>query len=486
MKMNFRQNCINMIKIFYSFEKFIMEKINEGPQVMSRCRIEKISPPYFRNIIFLMKIIQILKVGKPVNFFTKCKNFLLFLPLLTIRIVNLTIQSGCRIGYQAKELLNRNYRLYLINSQECSISHSSYKVKNKITKTIFKKECKNLFKLYKPLNKILFELKIQIPKWIKLLGMSNYNISFIRNYIYKRSFLWMIKKHKGVSKKMLYSIYFEPGKENFSVLKTNKDILNYGQNSLNNGSLPPNEEKEPSQEENNKQDINNFFNVAKPDLKFINVEKEYNNIINSLNKLDNCNKSGIYLFWLLENPYKCYLGSALDLKRRFKVHFKEAPIKNKHPKFYASVKKHGWSKFGFQIVNFHDKSVLIEHEQLWLSKIFNSEIYAENTLNILKNAYSWLGHKHKEESKILISEKRKGRILSEEHIKNISLGKLGEKHHYFGKNRSIETKLKISSSLKNHPSLIKPMTEEAKLKLSLKNSKGIIMVDKDSKGSVSQ
>lgn len=124
-------------------------------------------------------------------------------------------------------------------------------------------------------------------------------------------------------------------------------------------------------------------------------------------------------------------------------------IKDKHPKFYASVKKHGWSKFGFQIVNFHDKSVLVEHEQLWLSKIFNSEIYAENTLNILKFAYSWLGHKHKEESKILMSasapkvalascrgKSKKGKILSEEHIKNISLGKIGGKHHYFGKNRS--------------------------------------------------
>ena len=71
-------------------------------------------------------------------------------------------------------------------------------------------------------------------------------------------------------------------------------------------------------------------------------------------------------------------------------------------------------------------------------------------------------------------------VACAEHIKNISLGKIGEKHHYFGKNRSIETKLKISLSLKNHPSLMKPMTEEAKLKLSLKISKGIIMVDKNS------
>ena len=94
--------------------------------------------------------------------------------------------------------------------------------------------------------------------------MSSYYISFIRNYIYKISFLWAIKKHKRVSKKILYSKYFESvpdgRKENFSVLKTNKDILNYGQNNLNNGSKSTNEENEPLQarpyresEKNNKQ-----------------------------------------------------------------------------------------------------------------------------------------------------------------------------------------------------------------------------------------
>lgn len=88
-------------------------------------------------------------------------------------------------------------------------------------------------------------------------------------------------------------------------------------------------------------------------------------------------------------------------------------------------------------------------------------------------------HLRQEGSKIIMSLKKKGVKLSEEHIKNISLGKLGEKHHNFGKNLSIETRLKISSSLKNHPSLMKPMGEKAKLIISKKNSRDIIMVDKD-------
>lgn len=58
--------------------------------------------------------------------------------------------------------------------------------------------------------------------------------------------------------------------------------------------------------------INNFFSLAKPDLIFHNIENEYQNILNQLHHLS----PGIYLFWNLENPYKCYLGSSLNLKLR--------------------------------------------------------------------------------------------------------------------------------------------------------------------------
>lgn len=124
--------------------------------------------------------------------------------------------------------------------------------------------------------------------------------------------------------------------------------------------------------------------------------------------------------------------------------------------------------------------MLAQREQFWLNKIFNTLVYKENTLNILDNAKNWLGHKHHENSKILMSLKKKGKKLSLEHRKNISLGKLGDKHQYYGQKRTIETKLKISLSLKNHPSLTKPLKEETKFKLSLSNSKIINLVDRDS------
>jgi hypothetical protein len=80
-----------------------------------------------------------------------------------------------------------------------------------------------------------------------------------------------------------------------------------------------------------------IFNIANPDLKFINVEKEYKNITIKLNSL---NSGGIYLFWLLDNPSKCYLGSAINLRKRFMVHYNNSLKNNNHPKFYSCVKKY--------------------------------------------------------------------------------------------------------------------------------------------------
>jgi hypothetical protein len=277
MKMNSRQNCIIMIGIFYSFEKFIPGIINEGLHITSRCRIEKISPPFLESYSLSLKIIQILKVGKPVKMFLISVTLLLIQPFFLAinfqanlkRIVLNTIQSGCRIGYQANELLNRNYRLFLINSKECRINHSSYNKNinyifkhfystqitnnsdnfnfntephnkrsksfvSKESKNLFKKECKNIFQINKSLNIILFELQKQIPRWIFLLGLSNKNINFIRFFIRQISWSWVLKKHKKVSKNKLYNMYFESSSGlNFSLLKSNKDIINFKNINLN-------------------------------------------------------------------------------------------------------------------------------------------------------------------------------------------------------------------------------------------------------------
>ena len=138
-------------------------------------------------------------------------------------------------------------------------------------------------------------------------------------------------------------------------------------------------------------------------------------------------------------PSKCYIGSAINLKRRFNTHYKSYK-NNKHPKFYSCVNKYSWSNFGFKIIEIIDNNeVLLNREQFWLDVLFHCPFYSKNTLNLSQFSTSWKGNKHTLQSKFLISLAKKGQILTEEHRKNISLGKLGEKHHYYGKKRTLET-----------------------------------------------
>lgn len=139
-----------------------------------------------------------------------------------------------------------------------------------------------------------------------------------------------------------------------------------------------------------------IFNIANPDLKFINVEKEYKNITIKLNSL---NSGGIYLFWLLDNPSKCYLGSAINLRKRFMVHYNNSLKNNNHPKFYSCVKKYKWSKFGFLVVELDkNKTIFREKENIWLNKMFNDCALRYNILNILKLGNNWLNYKHSEKN----------------------------------------------------------------------------------------
>lgn len=126
--------------------------------------------------------------------------------------------------------------------------------------------------------------------------------------------------------------------------------------------------------------LDDIFNLVSQDWRSMIAEKEYQNILNKLNSLSS---GGIYLFWLLDDPSKCYVGSAINFKKRFYTHYNNSLINNNHPKFYNCVKKYGWSKFGFQIVELvDDKSLLIEKENIILNKIFNNPSLMDNTLNI--------------------------------------------------------------------------------------------------------
>lgn len=520
MKMNSRQNCIIMIGNFYSFadrpraawsgdiyEKFIPEIINEGPHNTSRCSIEKISPPFLESFSLSLKIIQILKVGKqnlfhwyrprgsiychPISLLgVIINNFNSWAPLkggnklyplhqktASSSVVFLNLFSVLPVfPFQFSKFYSRLRKVNLtpLAMRVNHIDPSKIDYHNK--KKDFRCECKNIFKLHKSYDQIKSELNILISRYagILFLGNSYKSLSFMKHYLRKRSWLWAKKKHKKVGKNILYNYYFKNNEFKVSAASLQgggdgAQTLAFGARSLR--ARVAGESTEVAAPEGQHKSLGAPLSHSWPsgspltlrgsqDLLFINVEKEYQNIINKLNSLSS---GGIYLFWLLDEPTKFYLGSAINLKKRFYTHYNNSLINNNHPKFYNCVKKYGWSKFGFQIVELiDDKSLLIEKENIILNHIFNNPSLMDNTLNILKFGNSWLNNKHSDKTKKLISDKMKGKKLS-------SLHKLKISKSLTDKKLSNETKLKISLSLKNNPNL----------KKTDKKYKPLVLTDKD-------
>lgn len=177
-------------------------------------------------------------------------------------------------------------------------------------------------------------------------------------------------------------------------------------------------------------------------------------------------KSGIYEIINIKNGHR-YIGSAMDIERRWR-HHKKALYDNKHHSVYL---QNAWNKYGkdcfiFNVIENCFFFILIQREQHYIDEL-NPEY------NILKNAGSRLGTKHKpesiskmsfahkkyratEETKTKMSIKRKGVNHTEEHKKNIGIALKGR---FF----SEETRKKISEAMKG-----KKASEETRKKLSEK------------------
>jgi group I intron endonuclease len=93
---------------------------------------------------------------------------------------------------------------------------------------------------------------------------------------------------------------------------------------------------------------------------------------------------------------KCYVGSSVDLSRRFSgyysLEFLKREIKKSKSIILRSLLKHGYSAFSLEILEYCSPSEAIAREQYYLD-LLNPEC------NILRNAGSLLGYKHPEGSK---------------------------------------------------------------------------------------
>jgi group I intron endonuclease len=171
--------------------------------------------------------------------------------------------------------------------------------------------------------------------------------------------------------------------------------------------------------------------------------------------------SGIYRIKNIVNE-KCYVGSAINIRRRWTAHRKILKDRIHH----NVLLQRAWDKYGnglfeFSVIEYvEDLDKLISREQYYIDTLrpeYNICLVAGNVLGIRfkhsdetkqKLRQNALGRLHTEETK----EKLKG-PLSEKHKKNISKSRKGmkfseETKHKMRKPRSKENKDKIREGIK--------------------------------------
>jgi len=162
------------------------------------------------------------------------------------------------------------------------------------------------------------------------------------------------------------------------------------------------------------------------------------------------NKSGIYKIQSILKPNRIYIGSAVNITKRWNHHLDDLR-KNEHgnSKLQRHYNKYGESDLQFNILLGCDKIDLLKTEQYFIDS-YNP------FFNICKTAGSCINIKHSEESR-----------------RNMSLSHLGKK-------QSLETRLKMRENmLGNKRSLGNKQSGETKKKKSdalkgNKNAKGMI------------
>jgi len=160
---------------------------------------------------------------------------------------------------------------------------------------------------------------------------------------------------------------------------------------------------------------------------------------------------------------KFYVGSTVNTKERWRTHRRKLRKGTHHcPHLQAAWLKYGESSFAFNIVSIHPVEELDRVEQEWLDKHHGTEVcynlarFVDSATRgqalqekhkkaiskalkefFVKNGSFNVGKKHLEESKALMSQKRRGKPVTEETKEKLRQANLGKK-------ASLETKAKLS------------------------------------------
>jgi len=149
---------------------------------------------------------------------------------------------------------------------------------------------------------------------------------------------------------------------------------------------------------------------------------------------DNKNKAGIYK-WKNKINNKCYIGSSENLSCRLSFYYSnssmESLLKRSKSQICSALLKHGLYNFSLEIIEYCEPSKCLEREAFYLKTL-------KPEYNIAKEpGASMSGRKHSDESKQIISDKKKGQTLSNKTKKIILDIKKGQNHTDESKKKNI-------------------------------------------------
>jgi len=162
--------------------------------------------------------------------------------------------------------------------------------------------------------------------------------------------------------------------------------------------------------------------------------------------------SGIYKIQSTINPARCYIGSAINISKRWWRHLQQLRDNNHHSKkLQRHYNKYGKNDLVFSIIIGCDKDDLITTEQFFIDSL-------KPYFNSCKIAGSQLGMKQSDES----NQKRRKALL-------------GEKNHNYGKHWSKETLTKQKESQKGkkawNKGVVDYLSKEARINIGEANKK---------------
>lgn len=155
---------------------------------------------------------------------------------------------------------------------------------------------------------------------------------------------------------------------------------------------------------------------------------------------NNKNQAGIYR-WVNKVNGNTYIGSSVNLGRRFRVYFDfsylSVRINKSKSRIYSAILKYGYSNFQLEILEYCTKENAISREQYYIDLL-------KPEYNLNSTASSRLGSIHSQETREKMIISAQGRKHTEETKKLISLATKGINNPNFGKTHTEETKALIS------------------------------------------